>query len=88
MSKKNLKSDSSKDLKSLITEKKYNKEIDSYTSKLWIEGWLIKEGSVVKNWKKRYFVVKGGTIYYYKGPNKQESDLKVFYSLNIGNFIN
>jgi len=29
------------------------------------EGFLVKQGGVVKNWKKRWFVLKGKTLYYF-----------------------
>eukprot|EP01116_Phalansterium_solitarium_P016713 TRINITY_DN3948_c0_g1_i1.p2 TRINITY_DN3948_c0_g1~~TRINITY_DN3948_c0_g1_i1.p2 ORF type:complete len:488 (+),score=180.43 TRINITY_DN3948_c0_g1_i1:157-1620(+) len=32
------------------------------------EGWLTKVGGSVKTWKKRYFVLKDRTLYYYKTP--------------------
>lgn len=32
------------------------------------DGWLIKQGGSIKTWKKRYFVLKGTSLYYYKTP--------------------
>lgn len=29
-------------------------------------GWLEKEGAMVKNWKKRWFVLQGNSLHYYK----------------------
>eukprot|EP01124_Arcella_intermedia_P017754 TRINITY_DN2460_c0_g1_i2.p1 TRINITY_DN2460_c0_g1~~TRINITY_DN2460_c0_g1_i2.p1 ORF type:complete len:455 (+),score=110.84 TRINITY_DN2460_c0_g1_i2:58-1365(+) len=29
-------------------------------------GWMTKQGGAVKNWKKRYFVLKGNNVYYFK----------------------
>jgi len=33
-------------------------------------GWLKKQGGEVRTWKKRYFILKGKHIYYYKGPRE------------------
>ncbi|RHY27216.1 hypothetical protein DYB32_006946 [Aphanomyces invadans] len=30
------------------------------------EGWMLKEGSKMKNWKRRYFILKGTELMYYK----------------------
>jgi len=30
------------------------------------EGWLIKQGGQIKTWKRRYFILKGGTLSYHK----------------------
>jgi Ran GTPase-activating protein (RanGAP) involved in mRNA processing and transport len=57
-------------------ENKDNLLIDDYRNKLWKEGWLIKEGQKVKNWRKRYFVLRGSKLYYFKNDKKLESDLK------------
>jgi len=32
------------------------------------EGWLTKQGGSIRTWKKRYFILKGKTLYYYKTP--------------------
>jgi len=41
------------------------------------QGWLVKKGAVVKNWKKRWFVVdKEYRVAYYKGEHDHEIDPK------------
>eukprot|EP01102_Stenamoeba_stenopodia_P012685 TRINITY_DN4031_c0_g1_i1.p1 TRINITY_DN4031_c0_g1~~TRINITY_DN4031_c0_g1_i1.p1 ORF type:complete len:431 (-),score=129.77 TRINITY_DN4031_c0_g1_i1:1168-2460(-) len=37
------------------------------------KGWLLKKGRRVKNWKKRWFVLKGPKLYYYKKANDESS---------------
>lgn len=32
------------------------------------EGWLVKQGGIVKNWKKRYFILKSGSLEYLTKP--------------------
>jgi len=36
------------------------------------EGWLIKQGGKIKTWKKRWFVLKGDTLYYFKTQKDAE----------------
>ncbi|OHT14359.1 AGC family protein kinase [Tritrichomonas foetus] len=36
-------------------------------------GWMTKQGGVVKNWKKRWFVLRGKELAYYEKPDKKES---------------
>jgi len=36
------------------------------------EGWLIKQGAIVKSWKRRYFVLKGTILEYYEKPGKKQ----------------
>jgi hypothetical protein len=43
---------------------KTNIKIDKGT-KIDREGWLVKEGRVVKSWKKRWFILSGNTLAYY-----------------------
>lgn len=42
------------------------------------KGWMKKQGrsGLIKNWKKRYFILKDGTISYYEEAEKLDS-LKV-----------
>lgn len=35
------------------------------------DGYLTKQGGAIKTWKKRYFVLKDRTLYYYKTPKDQ-----------------
>jgi len=48
----------------------YNFELTSHLSSFLFEpmkeGWLTKQGKVVKSWKKRWFVLKDNTLSYYK----------------------
>lgn len=30
-----------------------------------VEGWMAKQGHVIKNWKNRWFVLEGRNIFYY-----------------------
>mmetsp|Transcript_5747 Transcript_5747/g.9637 ORF Transcript_5747/g.9637 Transcript_5747/m.9637 type:complete len:531 (-) Transcript_5747:100-1692(-) len=36
------------------------------------EGWLYKQGGRVKTWKKRYIILSGNVLYYYKTPKDRE----------------
>lgn len=38
------------------------------------EGYLEKQGAVVKNWKRRYFILKKGFLYYYKEKEVNQSN--------------
>ncbi|KAH7830901.1 putative Rho GTPase-activating protein 22/24/25 [Monocercomonoides exilis] len=33
-----------------------------------MEGWLTKQGHFMKNWKRRWFSLRGSTLYYYEKP--------------------
>lgn len=35
------------------------------------DGYLTKQGGSIKTWKRRYFILKGRTLYYYKTPKDQ-----------------
>ena len=37
------------------------------------EGWLEKEGAQVKNWKRRWFVLQGTSLHYFKDPGVRPS---------------
>jgi RAC serine/threonine-protein kinase len=34
-------------------------------------GWLTKQGGFIKTWRRRWFELKGGTLYYYKEPDEK-----------------
>jgi len=36
------------------------------------EGWLFKQGGRVKTWKKRYVILSGNVLYYFKSPKDKE----------------
>eukprot|EP01114_Cavostelium_apophysatum_P022806 TRINITY_DN8379_c0_g1_i1.p1 TRINITY_DN8379_c0_g1~~TRINITY_DN8379_c0_g1_i1.p1 ORF type:complete len:588 (-),score=142.77 TRINITY_DN8379_c0_g1_i1:130-1893(-) len=36
------------------------------------QGWLTKQGGRVKNWKRRWFVIRDNRMYYYKSAKEQE----------------
>jgi hypothetical protein len=37
-----------------------------------LQGWLLKKGHVRRNWKERYFILKGNSLSYYEKPPKTE----------------
>jgi hypothetical protein len=55
--------------------------LDEYKNKVWMEGWLSKEGHRVKNWKKRYFVLRGGKFYYFTSEKKLDSERKGVFDI-------
>lgn len=59
-----------------VQESKESSILDEYKTKVWTEGWLQKEGHRVKNWKKRYFVLRGGKLYYFASDKKLDSERK------------
>ncbi|ELU03448.1 hypothetical protein CAPTEDRAFT_87393, partial [Capitella teleta] len=38
-------------------------------------GWLRKQGGVVKSWHRRWFTLKGDTLYYYSSEDESKSPL-------------
>jgi len=48
-------------------------------------GWMTKLGGNVKNWKKRYFVLKDNVLYYYK--TEKETIPSGFFQLEVGDAI-
>lgn len=45
-----------------------------------MEGWLHKQGCKYKKWNKRWFVLKGPNLFYFKSPKVKK---KFFFSLFI-----
>jgi copper chaperone CopZ len=41
------------------------------------EGFLVKQGGLIRNWKKRWFVLKGDTLYYFKTRSDSEPSGKI-----------
>ncbi len=39
------------------------------SGKVFKVGWMFKEGSTIRNWKRRFFVLYGDRIEYFKGPH-------------------
>jgi len=37
-----------------------------------LQGWLLKQGGRYKSWKKRWFVLSGGCLYYFEYPSDKE----------------
>lgn len=57
-----------------------NDEINS--GPIHMEGWLIKQGHIVKSWKKRWFVLDNEFLRYYK----KEDDVKVLGELKMSQY--
>jgi hypothetical protein len=47
------------------------------------QGWLQKKGRKVRNWKKRWFVLKGSRLCYYKTPSDGEKDQSALGEINL-----
>ena len=43
-------------------------------------GWLTKRGHKVKNWKRRWFSLRGNSIHYYKNPRVRHSSLSLAFA--------
>jgi len=49
------------------------------------EGWMTKQGGSVKSWKKRWFVLKGSQLFYFK--TKKDTDLTGVVELTKESFV-
>eukprot|EP01126_Amoeba_proteus_P012707 TRINITY_DN1524_c0_g1_i8.p1 TRINITY_DN1524_c0_g1~~TRINITY_DN1524_c0_g1_i8.p1 ORF type:complete len:378 (-),score=76.50 TRINITY_DN1524_c0_g1_i8:842-1975(-) len=49
------------------------------------DGWLTKQGGSYKNWKRRWFILKGENIYYFK--TKKDSDMTGVIPLTKESFV-
>jgi len=49
------------------------------------EGWMTKQGGSIKTWKKRWFVLKGNKLYYFKG--KTDDDAKGLIDLEADTLV-
>lgn len=45
------------------------------------QGWLVKEGRVVKSWKRRWFTLKAGVLFYYKSQADPADSMKGWMQL-------
>ena len=47
-------------------------KLSAYESRVWQVGWLYKEGHVRRNWKRRWFVLRGWSLQYFRrGPRSE-----------------
>jgi hypothetical protein len=49
------------------------------------EGWCTKQGGSIKTWKKRWFVLKGNRLWYFKG--KTDTEAKGYIDLERGTVV-
>jgi len=66
-------------LKTILEQMKLGKQPLLLSSRLWDDpekkGFLIKQGHIRKNWKLRWFVLKGDRIWYFKSKNEMDEPL-------------
>ena len=60
---------------STVRERKFHVFLQGDQKK---EGYLTKLGGRVKNWKRRWFVLRDGKLYYYKTEVKKLSNITLF----------
>jgi hypothetical protein len=60
--------------KSISTKENIKLKLDDGVYK---EGWLTKEGRRVKNWKKRWFILKERSLCYYTAKNKLKGEISL-----------
>lgn len=49
------------------------------------EGWLMKQGDIVKSWKRRYFRLKGDTLFYF--VNEKATEPRGYVQITDGYFV-
>jgi hypothetical protein len=50
------------------------------------EGWMTKQGGSVKSWKRRWFILKGNTLYYFKA-SRPETEMQGSIELTPTSFV-
>eukprot|EP01028_Stygiella_incarcerata_P006481 TRINITY_DN26465_c0_g1_i1.p1 TRINITY_DN26465_c0_g1~~TRINITY_DN26465_c0_g1_i1.p1 ORF type:complete len:483 (+),score=102.65 TRINITY_DN26465_c0_g1_i1:113-1561(+) len=55
-------------------DKRLNEVLRDWRARERLQGWLTKEGRVVKNWKRRFFVLKAGKLVYFKNDTDAKRD--------------
>lgn len=50
------------------------------------EGWMTKQGGSVKSWKRRWFILKGAKLYYFKA-NRPETEMQGLIELTPTTFV-
>lgn len=48
------------------------------------EGWLTKKGKIRKNWQRRWCVLEGGELKYYKQKPSNKVSIEILIDFNIG----
>ena len=50
------------------------------------EGWMTKQGGSFKSWKRRWFILKGNTLYYFKA-SRPETEMQGCIELTPASFV-
>jgi hypothetical protein len=51
------------------------------------EGWLHKQSDKYKTWNKRWFVLKGSNLFYFKSPKVSFTDTQKYYSVTQISYV-
>ncbi|ELR10902.1 kinesin motor domain containing protein [Acanthamoeba castellanii str. Neff] len=57
----------------LWSKKAYSRKEAQHRDPPTKEGWLTKQGGLVKSWKRRYFFLQKGSMYYFDDPSKDKA---------------